>query len=112
VSATFAPRHPTGGWCRGCRTPAEPGALLVVTPVDGAPWLVHRPSVSGRCFGVVPRRELATIQEADPAAAALWDREHADGAPDPDQRRAEYARSIGVRETVRHRGMNVEEIDQ
>ena len=110
---TFAPRRVPIAWCRACRRPAAPGELLRVVPVNGDPaWAVHRPSVSGRCFGAVPRRELATIQEADPDAAAAFDREHADGAPDPDQRRAEYARSIGVRETVRHRGLNVEEIDQ
>jgi hypothetical protein len=75
-------------------------------PVNGDPaWAVHRPSVSGRCFAVVPRRELASIQELDPEAAVLWDHEHADGAPDPDQRRAEFARAVGTRETSRHAGM-------
>ena len=80
----FAPRQsPPVEWCRSCARPDEPGALLRVVPTDGAAaWCVHRPSVSARCFAVVPTADLAVIQEADPEAAVAFDHEHAD-APGP-----------------------------
>ena len=111
---TFAPRHPTGGWCRACRRPGETGELLIVVPVDGSPaWCVHRPSVSGRCFGVVPRRELASIQEADPDAAAGFDRERGGARPSIGwEVVGEIALMVGTRETGAHAGeiRNAEEV--
>ena len=110
---TFTPRRPPIAWCRACASPDEPGALLIVVPTDGsAAWHVHRPSVSGRCFGAVPRRALATI-ELDPEAAAAFDR--ASGGARPSlawEVTGEIALTIAARETGAHAGeiRNAEEV--
>ena len=95
------------GWCRFCRRPDQPGALLIVVPTDGsAAWHVHRPSVSGRCFAGVPRRALATIAELDPEAARAFDR--AEGGAGPSlawEVAGELALTIAARETIAHSGV-------
>lgn len=59
--------------CRACRQALEAGEALAVTPAAGAPYVVHRPSLSPECLAIVGSVNQATIALLDPVAAAALD---------------------------------------
>ena len=70
--------------CRVCGARRRPGGFLLVTPVDGEPFHVCRPSVIDTCFAKLRLRRADATISLDPDEARRYDLERAGGpAPDP-----------------------------